>query len=44
MGLERVVNQKEVKVDLQKIDPDTLVNLLKTKRTIITFNDESSHQ
>ncbi|HEY4197633.1 MAG TPA: hypothetical protein VGM63_18960 [Mucilaginibacter sp.] len=42
--LEGVVNQKKVKVNLHRTDPDTLLNLLKTKRTIITFDDESDHQ
>jgi hypothetical protein len=42
--LEGVIKQKNVKVELQKINPDTMVNLLKTKRTIITFDDESANE
>src|SRR5581483_7909930 len=38
--LEGMINQKKWKVDLQRIDPDTLLTLLKTKRTIIEFDDE----
>jgi hypothetical protein len=42
--LEGLIQQKNIKVELQKISPDTILNLLKTKRTIITFDDESDHQ
>ena len=42
--LEGTFQQKNIKVELQKINPDTTMNLLKTKRTIITFDDESNHQ
>ena len=42
--LEGMMQKKSVKVELQKIVPDTLLNLLKTKRTIITFDDESSNE
>ena len=42
--LEGVIKQKQIKVELQRINPDTIMNLLKTKRTIITFDDESNNQ
>src|SRR6185369_6316410 len=40
--LEGDIKQKRIKVELKRIDPDTIMNLLKTKRTIITFDDESN--
>jgi hypothetical protein len=40
--LEGMIRQKNIKVELQKINPDTTMNLLKTKRTIIIFDDESN--
>jgi hypothetical protein len=43
-NLEGIIKQQKIKVDLQKVNPDTMLNLLKTKRTIITFDDESDHQ
>jgi len=42
--LEGDIKQKQIKVELRRIDPDTMMNLLKTKRTIITFDDESNDQ
>jgi len=42
--LDGTIKQKNIKVELQKINPDTTVNLLKTKRTIITFDDESDRE
>jgi len=42
--LEGIVNQQKIAIDLRRIAPDTTMNLLKTKRTIITFDDESDHQ
>jgi hypothetical protein len=42
--LEGMIKQKNIKVELRKINPDTIVNLLKTKRTIITFDDDSNHE
>ena len=42
--LEGNIKQKQIKVELRRINPDTIMNLLKTKRTIITFDDESNDQ
>jgi len=42
--LEGDIKQKQIKVELRRIDPDTMMKLLKTKRTIITFDDESNDQ
>ncbi|MDP4261759.1 MAG: hypothetical protein Q8941_04450 [Bacteroidota bacterium] len=36
--------QKNIKVELERINPDTIMNLLKTKRTIIVFDDESDSE
>jgi hypothetical protein len=41
--LEGRINQKKLQVDLQRIDPDTMFTLLKTKRKIIEFDDETSY-
>jgi hypothetical protein len=43
-SLQGDIKQKQIKVELRKINPDTIMNLLKTKRTIITFDDESDDQ
>jgi hypothetical protein len=42
--LEGNIKQGLVKVEFQRINPDTIMNLLKTRRTIITFDDESSDE
>jgi len=42
--LEGVFRQKKIQVELQRINPDTTVRLLKTKHTIITFDDESDSE
>lgn len=42
--LEGDIKQKQIRVELERINPDTVMNLLKTKRTIITFDDESSSE
>lgn len=42
--LEGVVRQKTVKLELEKVQPDSLMKLLKIKRTIITFDDESDNE
>ncbi len=42
--LDGAIKQKNIKVELQKINPNTTVNLLKTKRTIIIFDDESDNE
>lgn len=40
--LDGVVKKMNIQVELQKVKPDTLLNLLKTKRTILTFDDEEN--
>ena len=42
--LDGTVNQKQVAVELQRVNPDTMMNLLKTRRTIIIFDDESDQE
>jgi hypothetical protein len=42
--LNGMIRQKNIAVELQKINLDTTMNLLKTKRVIITFDDESDNQ
>jgi hypothetical protein len=42
--LDGAARQKHLSVLLQHIRPDTLYSLLKTKRTIITFDDESANE
>jgi hypothetical protein len=42
--LDGDIKQKQIKVELQRINPDTIMNLLKTKRTIITLDDESANE
>ena len=42
--LEGDIKQKRIKIELQRINPDTIMNLLKTKRTILTFDDESDSE
>jgi len=42
--LDGTIKQKNIKVELQKIKPDTAMNLLKTKRIVITFDDESDQE
>ncbi len=39
--LEGTIQQKVVKIELEKINPDTTLTLLKTRRTIIIFDDYS---
>ncbi len=40
--LEGTINQNNITVELQKVRPDTLFNLLKTKRTFLTFDDDEN--
>jgi hypothetical protein len=42
--LEGFVNQQKIAVDLLTINPGATLSLLKTKRTIIIFDDESDSQ
>lgn len=42
--LEGNIKQNQIKVELQRVDPDTIMNLLKTKRTIIPFDDELGNE
>lgn len=42
--LEGIIKQDNIKVELQKINPDTIMNLLKVKRTIITFDDKPDEE
>ena len=42
--LEGINQQKNIKVDLQKINPDTVTRLLKIKRTVITFDDSPDQE
>ena len=42
--LDGVVNQKRVAAELQRVNPDTVMRLLKTRRTIIIFDDESDQE
>lgn len=42
--LEGINQQKNIKVDLQKINPDTVTRLLKIKRTVITFDDRPDQE
>lgn len=42
--LEGDVRQRKIKVELLRINPDTMMNLLKAKRTIVTFDDESGNE
>ena len=42
--LEGVLGQKKIQVELQRVNPDTTVKLLKTKHVIITFDDESDSE
>jgi hypothetical protein len=39
--LEGLVKQKNIRIELQKVSPDTLMNLLKTRRIIMPLDDES---
>jgi hypothetical protein len=42
--LDGIINQKQVAVELQRVNPDTMMNLLKTRRTIVIFDDESDQE
>ncbi|MEO5563395.1 MAG: hypothetical protein ABIR18_08170 [Chitinophagaceae bacterium] len=42
--LQGIIREKNVRMELQHIRPDTTLNLLKTRRTIIIFDDESDNQ
>jgi hypothetical protein len=42
--LEGLVRRDTVKIDLQRIDIDTVFQLLRTRRTIITFDDETDQE
>ncbi len=42
--LEGTVQQKNMKIELQKINPDTVWNLLKVKRQLIIFDDWSDQE
>ncbi|MGE5109189.1 MAG: hypothetical protein ACM3H8_16745 [Sphingobacteriales bacterium] len=42
--LDGTIKQKNIRVELQKINPDTMITLLKTKRVIIPTNDETDSQ
>jgi hypothetical protein len=43
-NLEGHIGEKNIRIELQHIQPDTTLNLLKTRRTIIIFDDESDSQ
>lgn len=42
--LEGTIQQQKVQVDLQRINPDTTMKLLKVKRNIIVFDDDSDDE
>ena len=42
--LEGVIQQQHIQVELQKFNPDTTENLLRIKRTILTFDDDPNVQ
>jgi hypothetical protein len=42
--LDGTVKEKQVTIELQRVNPDTMMNLLKTRRTIIIFDDESDQE
>jgi hypothetical protein len=42
--LEGLVNQKNIRVELQRINPDTTMTLLKTRRRIFTLDDYSDDE
>jgi hypothetical protein len=42
--LDGVIQKNNIQVDLQKINPDTVMTLLKTKRNIIALDDDTDAQ
>ena len=40
--LEGTIKQNNIRVELQKVRPDSLLNLLKTKRSFLTFDDDEN--